>query len=95
MTNYEAYFYAINIKGRWPEAEPIIAKDPRWAYNYARDVIKGRWPEGEPAIAKDPRWAYFYAADVIKGRWPEAEEAMAKSEYKDHYLHLFPDAKLA
>ena len=67
--------------------------DPYWAYNYARDVIKGRWPEGEPTIAKDPHQAYNYALDVIKGRWPEAEEAMAKSEYKNRYLHLFPDAK--
>ena len=38
------------IKGRWPEAEPFIMKDPTYAYYYAKDVIKDRWPEAEPAI---------------------------------------------
>jgi hypothetical protein len=48
------------IKGRWPEGEAAIAKDPQWAYYYAENVIKGRWPEGEAAIAKDPQWAKEY-----------------------------------
>jgi hypothetical protein len=33
-----AYQYARHvIKGRWPEAEAAIAKDPRLAYDYAKD----------------------------------------------------------
>jgi hypothetical protein len=44
-----AYWYARDvIKGRWPEAEPVIRSDPEWAYRYALNVIKGRWPEAEP-----------------------------------------------
>ena len=35
------------IKGRWPEAESNIMKNPYAAVEYARDVIKGRWPEAE------------------------------------------------
>jgi len=25
----------------------VIARDPKWAYHYARDVIRGRWPEAK------------------------------------------------
>jgi hypothetical protein len=67
------------VKGRWPEAEPIIIKDPEYAYLYARSVIKGRWPEAEPTIMKNPEFAYFYAKDVIKGRWPKAEPIIMTS----------------
>ena len=60
-TPYWAYSYAsYNIKGRWPEVEPVIATDSESAYLYARDVIKGRWPEAEAVIAKDPRIAQLY-----------------------------------
>jgi hypothetical protein len=54
--NYSNYI----IKGRWIEAESIIATDPHWAYHYAKDVIKGRWPEAEAVIASDPCWSYWY-----------------------------------
>ena len=91
---WKAYHYAKDvIRGRWPEVEKAIATDPWWAYHYAKDVIRGRWPEVEKAIATDTRWAYHYAKDVIRGRWPEGEKAIAHSEYKDHYLETFPEAK--
>ena len=59
----------------------IIKKDPRWAYNYAKDIIKGRWLEAEEIIKKDPHWAYYYAKGVIKDRWIEAEEYIKKDPY--------------
>lgn len=31
----------------------LIASSPKWAYNYARNVIKDRFPQGEVVIAKD------------------------------------------
>ena len=34
-----AAFYAMQYKGRWPEAEPAIANSER-AYNYAKHVLK-------------------------------------------------------
>ena len=49
------------IKGRWPEAELYIMKDPVWAYCYARDVVKDRWIEAEPCIKKNPGWARLYS----------------------------------
>ena len=41
-----AYCYANDvIKGRWPEAEAVIAQNANAASWYAEDVIKGPWPE--------------------------------------------------
>jgi len=41
-----ASLYAIKvIGGRWPEAEPVIAKDSESASLYARYILKGPWPE--------------------------------------------------
>jgi hypothetical protein len=82
-------------------AEPFIAKDPEWAYVYARDVIKGRWPEAEPVIAKAPEWAYRYARYVIKRRFPEAEPVIAKDPlWAFYYAKIaikgrFPEAESA
>ena len=60
-----AYHYAkYVIKGKWPEAEPVIMKSAYWACLYAIDVIKGRWPEAEPIIMKDAKWACLYAQEV-------------------------------
>ena len=74
-----AYHYARAVlKGRWPEAEEAIAKDPRAAYEYANHVIKGRWPEAESVIATDPFSAHRYAKYVLKGRFPEGEATIAK-----------------
>ena len=81
-TPQEAYEYALEIHEPFPEGEPIIAKDPEWAFYYAKDVLnKNRFPLGELAIAKDPEWAGCYALDVIKSRWPEAEPAIAKDPW--------------
>ena len=59
------------IKGRWPEAEAVIAKDPMAAYYYAEAVLKGRFPEGEATIAKDPDYStlYIYAFPEVKLEW--------------------------
>ena len=75
------YWYAdAVIGGRWPEAEPIIMKDAKWAYWYASDVMKyKRWTEAEPYIMKNAYWAYWYARNIMKdARWPEAEPYIVK-----------------
>ena len=79
---YWLYWYARNvIKGRWPEAEPVIAKNCVVTCGYVYHVIKGRWPEAEPVIAKNLYYACLYARDLIKGRWPEVEAMIAKYPY--------------
>ena len=75
LARYAAYM----IKGRWPEAEEMIAKESRAAFSYARTVLKQRWPEAEPVIMKEPMVAVDYAAEIIRGRWPEAEANILKS----------------
>ena len=85
------YLYVRHIiKGRWPEAEPYIKKDPEWAEYYAIDIIRGRWPEAEPYIMRDPHWTYRYAIYVIRGRWPEAEPHIKKDpEWARRYSKCF------
>ena len=59
----------------------IISVSPKYALQYAENIIKGRWPEAEPYIMKVTESAYFYAKYVIKGRWLEAEENIMKDPY--------------
>ena len=56
------------IKGRWPEADPIIIREPYLAYHYAKDVIKGRWPEAESKIMKDTYWGTLYLINVVNNQ---------------------------
>jgi len=60
------YSFAYDIiHDRWPEAEPYIMQDPRWAYMYALNVIRDRWPEAESYIMLDVYYAcaYVYTID--------------------------------
>jgi len=65
--------YAVAMKQRWPEAEPIIKTSPKWAREYALNVLGETWPDAEPYIMTDPQSAVVYAIH-LKGRWPEAEK---------------------
>jgi hypothetical protein len=67
------------IKGRWPEAEKVLIKYPKWIYVICRDVIHGRWPEAEPVIIKDPRFACLYACNILRQRWKEAEPIIKRN----------------
>ena len=59
--------------------EPVIIKDPHYAFLYAYSILKRRWPEAEPHIMKDPEWAYMYTKYVLERRWPEAEPYIMKA----------------
>ena len=65
---YEDAYRIIN--GRWPEAEPSIARNPEIAVKYAKNIIKGRWPEAESAIIdyvyKEVNWCDIKRAYVPK-----------------------------
>ena len=50
--------YAVAAMGRWPEAEPVIMRDPNAALKYAELVLERRWPEAEPVIKTD-RYAWY------------------------------------
>lgn len=57
---HTAYLYAVALKHRFIEAEPVIMKDASIAYWYARNVMKVRWIIAEPYIRKDPEWWGWY-----------------------------------
>lgn len=48
--------------------EAALAKDPKYAYMYALDILKGPFKAGELAIATDPVFAFWYAKDVVSGK---------------------------
>lgn len=61
------------IKGRFPEAEEIIATNPGYSAQYAQHRLGRRWTEAEVAILTNISAITHYTTYVIKGRWPEAE----------------------
>lgn len=75
--------YAINVmKRRWPEAEPIIMKDPKNAIRYAFLLMRGnRWPELEKLIIHDPELIMDYAKNHLMNRWVEAEPNLLKDPH--------------
>ena len=90
LYRYTHYF----VKGRWPEAEPYIMKDPEQAYWYAKYIIEGRWPEAECFIVRDALMACYYATDILKRRWPEAEpflldDPVCARHYFEHFRMAF------
>jgi len=72
--------------------KPTFAKDPFYAYKYAKYIMKKRWPEVEPVLRQDAESAYRYARYVMQHRWPEAEEIIKKHpamayRYTRDFLH--------
>ena len=68
-----AYRYAKDvIKGRWKEAENIIATNSECAYAYALNIIKGKLPKNMHNAMiihglKEDRWVKYYL-DFIKDK---------------------------
>jgi hypothetical protein len=78
------------IKGRWPEAEPVIMQEPMVAVDYAAEIIRGRWSEAEANILKTPIAAADYAILALKAPWPEAESAIRRDrDAWARYSHYF------
>jgi hypothetical protein len=79
--------YAIFVlKGRFPEGEPAIAKDPKFAYFYALHVLHAPFPLGEPIISQSLQYTYAYAFNVLKGPFPLGELLISQSaEYSYFY----------
>ena len=92
------------IKGRWPEAEFVIANlnDGLYALGYAKDILKDRWTnipdipkklaaKAEKSILKDYEVGN-YVRDVIKGRWLDAEHIILNDpEHKEDYIEALND----
>jgi len=46
----------------------VIMKNPRWACEYALEVIKGRWPEVEAILFGNQKEYYRYINGIITVR---------------------------
>ena len=69
-------FHRLELKIR----EKVLAKEAKYAFKYAYDVLKERFPAGEAAIAKNGRFSYFYAYCVLKGPFLAGEAAIAEDD---------------
>lgn len=86
----DAFNKASKKKGRSPELESSIMKNPHLAYVYAMNNIRGRWPEAEKYIITDPAAARNYSVFVLQKRWPEAEPMIfSDNKYKKLYKSDF------
>ena len=77
-----AFVYARTVVDpsiRWKKVEPLIARDPKSALEYAEHILGRRWPEAESVIAQNADLAYEYARNVIEGRFPEAEPVIVQN----------------
>ena len=59
-----AYYYADDIKGEWPEAEPTILQNPKIAALYAVRFLNGKWPEAETIARDNPEYAAEYLRNL-------------------------------
>ena len=82
-----AYEYT-SEHGKDKELEPIIAKDAKYSYMYADEVLSDEFKLGEKAIAKDSVYAFWYAKYILKDKFPLGEPAIAKDSYYS-YLYAF------
>lgn len=77
-----------NNSAELKKREQFIAKNAKWSYYYAHDVLKGPFKLGEPTIAKDARWSYWYALHILHGPFKLGEPATAKdAEYSYFYAY--------
>ena len=79
-------FEYVSEYGRDKELEPIIAKDAKYSYMYADEVLGDPFKLGEKAIAKDSVYAFWYAKYILKDKFSIGEPAIAKDSY---YSYLY------
>ena len=80
LSDPETILWTLNHKyfagaPRWPAVEPVLAQDPKYAFEYAKKRGE-RFELGETALASDPIMAANYAIIILRGRFSEAEETI-------------------
>ena len=85
-TNPKWAFEYTSEHGKDKELEPIIAKDAKYSYMYADEVLSDEFKLGEKAIAKDSVYAYWYARHILIDKFSLGEPAIAKDSY---YSYLY------
>lgn len=78
-----------NMRDKLEPYLPIIKKNSRFAYLYARFILNERWCTIEHIIMKDPGYATMYAKYVIKERWVDAEPVISKYWWRVIYNKEF------
>ena len=80
MINKISTKFGLILKSRYKNPE-IACINPKYAYEYARDILKGPFELGEAIIATDSKQSYDYANRVLHGPFPLGEKAISTSPY--------------
>ncbi len=86
---YTTYMYAKDQEKKFPEGEKIIAKNAKYSYLYALNILNGPFKQGEAAISKHPEYSYRYAYYVLNSRFPEGEPAIKQDPKLWHDYTFF------
>ena len=75
-------FEYVSEHGKDEELEPIIAKDAKYSYYYALDILRRkRFELGELAISKNPMYSFQYAQDVLNGEFKLGEKIISTNAH--------------
>lgn len=80
MINKISTKFNIILDSRFKNAK-IACINPKYAYEYARDILKGPFELGEAIIATDSKQSYDYANRVLHGPFPLDKKAISTSPY--------------
>lgn len=85
--------FIIEVKGRWEEAEPIIAHNKDIAFWYASEILKRRWPEAEKTILEhiiegDYSYKIFDYLELAGEPIPAFERALFETYYYSNFNHI-------
>ena len=83
MINRISTKFNIILDSRFKNVE-IACINPKYAYEYARDILKGPFELGEAIIATDSKQSYDYANRVLHGPFPLGEPVIATNAYKSY-----------
>lgn len=95
--SYQAHTYARELKfcGRVRALEPAIARSPRTAYYYARELMNANDGKAvrilviERGISLDGEWALRYVKNILKRRFPVGEHRMFESHWRQQEYENF------
>ena len=62
-----------------PKLEPFILENPKYSYEYSKNVLKKRWKKCEPTLLgtvteTETKYICLYAKNVLKKRWKLGEK---------------------
>jgi|LakMenE18May11ns_1017448.scaffolds.fasta_scaffold9665366_2 hypothetical protein len=78
--------YALYMNERFIKAEENIKKNPKYATEYAIQILNSRWPEAESLILNYIKYSVIYTEKILKERWIDFEnKIISKQKFEDEH----------